>query len=333
MVGPRDAVSPGWDALAPATGRDALAIPATDAFSATYGESSADALSVEYRADALAAGTGDAGTGEAATGDAATGDALAAAPIGDSFGDSLTAYGDATAAQSGARPTPVRRRGPGPVPPRPTAGDGSTAGTAQAGRAGTGRRGTGRESRGDGPTPRPRRAAGSAGGRTTPRTGSGGSTAGRTVRPGPAAGSSAYTGGSSTPTRPAPGSAYSGGSSTLARRGSGPQAGGTGRSGAGGSAPSGAGKGAAGSGESSGGPPDDVPGARGQVPTWSSPWWANRTGRPTGTVPWESRTGRSGWDDFFAGTGGSAGRSGKQPSGAEVARALLQAFRRGMRDR
>ena len=35
----------------------------------------------------------------------------------------------------------------------------------------------------------------------------------------------------------------------------------------------------------------------------------------------------------FAGTGGTAGRSGRQPSGAEVARALLDAFRRGMRDR
>ena len=48
MVRPHDAVSPGWDALAPATGRDALAAPATDAFSAGYAEPSADALAVGF---------------------------------------------------------------------------------------------------------------------------------------------------------------------------------------------------------------------------------------------------------------------------------------------
>ena len=54
---------------------------------------------------------------------------------------------------------------------------------------------------------------------------------------------------------------------------------------------------------------------------------------PTGTVPWAGGSDRSGWDDLFAGTGGTAGRSGRQPSGAEVARALLDAVRRGLRDR
>jgi len=93
MVRPRDAVSPGWDALAPATGRDVLAAPTTDVFSAGYAEPSADALAVGYRADALAAGgavTGDAMAGAAVTGDAATGDTLAVPALGDSFGDSDT---------------------------------------------------------------------------------------------------------------------------------------------------------------------------------------------------------------------------------------------------
>ena len=50
-------------------------------------------------------------------------------------------------------------------------------------------------------------------------------------------------------------------------------------------------------------------------------------------MPWADGSGRSGWDDFFAGMGGTGSGSGKQPSGAEVARALLEAFRRGLRDR
>jgi hypothetical protein len=123
------------------------------------------------------------------------------------------------------------------------------------------------------------------------------------------------------------GGAYAGG--PTARRGSG----GT-DAGAGGSATSGPARGrAAGSGGSYGGAPEDVPSERGQGPGWSAPWWAGPAGRPTGTVPWEGGSGRSGWDDLFAGTRGTAGRSGRQPSGAEVARALLDAFRRGMRDR
>jgi len=66
-----------------------------------------------------------------------------------------------------------------------------------------------------------------------------------------------------------------------------------------------------------GGPSHDVPrpGGRGRpVPP------------PTGTVPWGGRSG-GGWDDFFAGTGGTA-RGGRSPSGAEIARALIEAFRR-----
>ena len=87
------------------------------------------------------------------------------------------------------------------------------------------------------------------------------------------------------------------------------------------------------SGESYGGPPHDAPGPRGRDPEPTPPRWANRTSRPTGTVPWTGGTGRSGWDDFFAGSGGTSGGSGKQPSGAEVARALLEAFRRNRRNR
>ena len=65
--------------------------------------------------------------------------------------------------------------------------------------------------------------------------------------------------------------------------------------------------------------------------------WTPRGGQPDrptdrhGAVAGGS--GGSGWDDFFAGTGGTSGGSGKQPSGAEVARALLEAFRRSLRDR
>jgi hypothetical protein len=337
MVGPRDAASSRWDALAPATSWDALAVPAGDALSATYVEPPTDALAVGYRADVLAAG--GAATGDAAAGDAATRDVLAAPAIdggvGDGFGDPLTAYADATAAgQPTGRPTPAHRPSPGPVPPRPA--DAGPADAAQAGRAGTGRRGTGRPSRGGGSTPSPRRAAASAG-RTTSRTGSGGSTAGRTGRPGSAG---ASTGGHTTRPGSAAGGGYSGGSTTPARRdpaaGSSPYTGGagTGRPGGAGTGRSGAGRGpAAGSGGSYRGPRDDVPGAGDQGPGWSPPWWANRIGRPTGTVPWEGGSGRSNWDDFFSGLGGSGGRSGKQPSGAQVARALLEAFRRGMRDR
>ena len=117
MARPPDATAPGWDALAPASGSDALAVAAADALSATSVVASADALAVGYRADALAVGyRADA----LAAGDSpATGDLPAAPVLGDTFGDSLTAYGDATAAdRPGTRRAPGRRTPrPGPVPP------------------------------------------------------------------------------------------------------------------------------------------------------------------------------------------------------------------------
>jgi hypothetical protein len=44
-------------------------------------------------------------------------------------------------------------------------------------------------------------------------------------------------------------------------------------------------------------------------------------------------SGRSGWDDFFDGIGGTSGGSGRPASGAEIARAMLDALRRGRRPR
>ena len=254
MARPPDGTAPGWDALAPASGSDALAVAAADALSATSLVASADALAVGYRTDALAVGDR---TDALAAGDApATGDLPAAPVLGDTFGDSLTAYGDATAAdRPDTRRAPGRRTPrPGPVPPAAAATDERSPGDRARGRAAgraarTGPADAGRQPRRGAPTPGPRRA------------------------------------------------------------------GGTGYS-------------AAGSGRSRTGQPGS--GSGGPVPT--SPRWANRTSRPTGTVPWAGPSARSGWDDLIAGTGGTAG-SGKQPSGAEVARALLEAFRRSLRDR
>lgn len=278
MARPPDGTAPGWDALAPASGSDALAVAAADALSATSVVASADALAVGYRADALAVGYR---TDALAAGDAqATGDLPAAPVLGDTFGDSLTAYGDATAAdRPDTRRAPGRRTPrPGPVPPAAASTDERSPGDSARGRAAgraarTGPADAGRQPRRGAPTPGPRRAA---------RPGVGGSTTaiGRT-----------------------------------GRAGSGSGTGGTGYS-------------AAGSGRSRTGQPGS--GSGGPVPT--SPRWANRTSRPTGTVPWAGPSGRSGWDDFI-GTGGISGGSGKQPSGAEVARALLEAFRRSLRDR
>ena len=291
MAGPPDGTAPGWDALAPASGSDALAVSAADARSATYVAASADALAVGYRADALAAG--DSPT---------TGDPLAAPVLGDTFGDSLTAYGDATAAdRPDSRRAPGRRTPrPGPVPPAtaPTDDDrspGDPAGGRADGRAArTGSADAGRQPRRPAPAPVPRRAA---------RPGVGGSTTatGRTGRPRPGSGTG--------------GTGYSGAGS------------GTSRTGAAGSSTGRTGYSGAGSGTSRTGGP------RGQGPVPTPPRWANRTSRPTGTVPWAGRSDGSGWDDFFAEVGGTSGGSGQRPSGTEVARALLEAFRRSRRNR
>lgn len=324
MARPRDAVSPAWDALAPVSGWDALATPSTDALSATYEAPSVDALAVGSGTDALAAGyRPDA----LAVGDGSTGDPLAAPVLGDTFGDPLTTYGDATGASppDTGRVPDRRAPRPGPVAPqtpddasvadsRPTAGVGRpVGGRPVGGRPESGRpRPDGRRARqpGSGRTSGTDRSRSSGTGSPT-RSGSPGSVPGRTGSP-----NAGGTGGGSRPTTSIYGQSGTGG-------GGSPYSGGArgSRSGAGGPVPTAAEAGRTG-----------AQGVR-QGPGWGSPWWANQAGRPTGTVPWAAGSGRSGWDEFFTGMGGTGGESGKQPSGTDVARALLAAFRRNMRDR
>jgi translation initiation factor IF-2 len=316
MTRPRDGSSLGWDALAPGPDRDPLAVTAavpdpalgwdaltpasgrdalslSDALSASPVPPSADALAAGYVLDALAAR------------DPATDDPTAAPALRDTVGDALTAYGDATAAGPvGARPAAGRRTPrSGPVPPagagtdRPpddTAGRSGAAGAAPTGQPPAGGRRAGRPR----PGARPRPGGSSSGIPRSGQPGATGAAAARRAQPG--AGSTA---------RP-PGTAAAAG-----RRG---PAWSDLRTGA--QLPPGAGRPAP---PVPGRVPGQVPGGRGGPARTRSPWSDRSTG-PTGTVPW---SGRSGWDDYFGGT------SGRQPTGAEVARALLQAFRRRLRDR
>jgi hypothetical protein len=402
MARPPDGTSPAWDALVPASRWDALAVAATDALSTTYTAPAPDALAVGYGADALAVGYGadalavgygaDAlavGYGAdalAVGGGRATGDPLAAPAMADGFGESLSAYGDATATgpSDSRRARGSRTPGPGPVRPGPRTEDDRSAasaptpvrGGAARGRAvdraaRTGQADPVRQPRRAAPTPaptsRPRSAA--ARGRTNQPGAS--PTPGRTRQPGagpPGAVSpstSGATGRAGWAGRQATSSPTSGADWAGQQGTGGPDSGAdrTRRQATGGSAaaigPAGAGQvgtGRAGAaarrrgptweelgrmgaqgppdgrrrpapGEWYGGPPHDVPAPRGQGPVPTPPRWANRTTRPTGTVPW---AGGSGWADFVAGTSGG---SGKPPSGAAVARALLEAFRRSRRDR
>jgi hypothetical protein len=323
MARPQDGTSLGWDALAPGSGRDALTVTTTDALSAT----SADTVAVEYGPDALAVGYGADTPAHGYGGDAlavrygaatpAVGDPLAAPVLGDTVGDSLTAYGDATAAgrpdsrRTAGRPTPR----PGPVAPgsAPTdevarergAGRAAMTGQAAAGRAASAARSRPARGRQPSPVPRPRPSGSTSASRRSGQPGAGGPRA---------ASSSGQPGAGSTPRPTGAGAATRRQGPTweeLLRIGAQGQPGG-------GRAPA--------HGERYGGPPHDVPGPRGHGPVRTSPPRLDRISRPTGTVPW---AGRSGWDDFLAGTAGA----GKQPSGADVARALLKAFRRSLRDR
>ena len=341
MTGASDGTSPGWDATAPVSGWDPLAVTAGDALPAAYTAPSAytapfpDALATGYAGDALAAGDAPA-----------TADPRAAPVLGDAFADSLTTYGDATAADGPDRRGADRRAPrPGPVPPV-TADDRPTEVT---GRARTGPADAARQRPG-GPAPSSRRTSRPAtrgSGAATARTGrpaAGPAAAtGRTARP--PAGSAAGTGrpGSSAGRPGSAGTGSAGGRSRGGQPGAGSAPGG-GRTGTGGSVagrrgatwedltrmgPPPGGQ-PAGSGQSYGGPPPDPPPPRGRG---SAPPWQDRPSRPTGTVPWVGGSGRSGWDDFFAGAGGTSDGSGTQPSSAEVARAMLDALRRNRRPR
>jgi hypothetical protein len=353
MTRPSDGIYPAWDATAPASGRDALAVATADTLSTTDTALSATADTLSATGTAPSADALAVGYGTDALGSPAAGGPLSVLGA-DYWGDPLTAYGDATAVdRADRRATGRRAPRPGPVPPAAaedrspddaggrTAGRAPSPGPAAAGRAPSpGPAAAGRERRA-GSTPSPRRtprpgarastaatarpATGSSAGRTssgTSRTGSPGTGSGTGRAAYPAAGSGSRTG--------YPGSGSGTGRAGAAGAGSGtgraayPAAGsGTGRAGSSGRS--------SGSGEWYGGPPHDVPAPRGRGSVPTPPPWANRTTRPTGTVPWAGGSRRSGWDDFLAGMGGDG--SGKQPSGAEVARALLDAWRRSRRDR
>jgi len=258
------------------------------------GEYAGDALATGYQGDALGGAALADPLGGAALADAPGGSDPLAAPAGDGYGpatgDSLTAYGDATAAgrtdDLSRRATARRSPRPGPVPPRAA----------------------------DTPSPSPSRADRSPGESSTGR------------------GGSSTADGSSRRTRPPP---------TLESTARGPVAGTTDRrprprptaAPTARTGPAGQPSRATADGRQQGLSWDEIirPMAReprgrrhraNEVPA-QPPW----TTRPTGTVPWTGRSG-GGWDDVVAGMGGTI-RGGRSPSGADVARAVIQAFRRG----
>jgi hypothetical protein len=364
-LAPTAGLQPTRDALAGGYGAVNAGWYAGDALAVGYGgaPAGADPLSaVGYSgagpagADPLSAvgygGAGPAGTDPLSTVGAAFGSALGNSPagtdplstVGAAFGPtdgSPAGYADPTAPGDAPRWSATRATPrPGPVPPGPTgpaaAGSDARSTAPPSRRARPATRGTrGRPSTGT-----------AAGADRTARSGPG--TAGGSGR---TAQSGGRTAGAGSTGRSGPGTA-AGSDRTAQSAGRTAGAGWSGRSGAGTADRPGAAA-QSGAGRSAGprrgptweelnriGPPppqarpyDRTPagpvrGRRGlPVPP---PPWGDGTSRPTGTVPW---SGRSGWDDFFAGMGDSAGGSRTPPSGADVARALLEAFRRGLRRR